>query len=166
MATANYTWPIAALDPSEANLAPIEKLNGTNVDKLVVAFDDTTEEFRVGQCTIPTDIDTSGTITLRLVGHAATVDATNNLIKATFGYLIVADTADWDQAYTDVSQDDFATDGTQDDIDTITWTVAATSFTANGLLSFRVSREVPATSATKLVGDWYGHVFTIQFPLT
>lgn len=166
MATADYTFDLSALQAAEANFPPVVKLNGTNVDKLVVAFDDTAEEFRNGQVTIPTDIDTSGTITLRLIGHSDTVDASNNLLKVTFGYLIVADSADWDQAYTDVSQDDFATDATQDDIDTITWTVAATGFTANGLLTFRVSRELPTTSLNKLVGDWYGHTFTIQFPLT
>jgi len=166
MATADYTWPMAALDPSSSAFAPVYFLDGTNVDKLVVAFDDTTEEFRVGQVTIPTDIDTAGNITFRITGHADTVHATNNLLKATVGYRVVADTASWDQTYTDSSQDDFATDGTQDDIDTITWTLSASGFTANGLLQFRVSREVPATSASKLVGDWYGHTFTIQFPLS
>ena len=59
MATADYTWPMAALDPSSSAFAPVYFLDGTNVDKLVVAFDDTTEEFRVGQVTIPTDAATN-----------------------------------------------------------------------------------------------------------
>jgi len=164
MATAELGFPVPALEAVESAFAPIEKIDGTNVDLVVCAFDDTAEEYRNGSFTVPGDADTSGTVTFRAYVRAKTAAASKN-VKLTFGHLALNDSEAEDQAYTDEDIDDQAIDATQGDYSEITWTETFSNlgWAVNDMVLFRISRQSATTN--NLSGDMYWRHFTIEIPL-
>ena len=135
-------WDAASLEPIETNFAPLELLDGTYVDTLVRTFDDTTEEYANGKLKLPTDFDTSGTVTFRAEVLGKTAAVSKN-IGLTLGHLALNDSEDFDPAspYTDVDSGAKAIDATQDEITLITWTetVGNLNWTPSELILFRLS---------------------------
>jgi len=164
-ATVEIGFDINALAGLESNAAGLEVLDGTTVDALVAAFDDTTEEYLNGKMQVPGDIQTSGTVTFRAYVMAKTAAASKN-VALTFGHLAVNDSEDFDGSYTDEDSGDKAIDATQDDVTEITWTetVSNLGWSANDLVFFRLSR--PQASSNNLSGDMYLFHFCVEIPVT
>lgn len=158
-----YSFPAESMGALEDNFASLERLAGTTVNTFVRAFDDTTEEYVNGKLMVPSDIDTSGTVTFRAYVMAKTAAASKN-IALTFGHIALNDSEDFDVAYTDEDSGDTAIDATQDDLTEVTWTetVANLGWSASDLVIFRFSR--PAASVNNLSGDMYLFEFSIEIP--
>jgi len=146
----------------ESNSATLELLNGTNVDHMVAAFDDSTEEYLNGRFTVPQDIGT-GNVTFRATIRAATGAASKN-VAMTFGHSYKASGTTYDTAYTDEDSGDKSIDATTANVTVITWTetVANLGWAAGGLVDFRISR--PDASADDLTGDMHLLNFEIDIP--
>ena len=71
-----YWWPASATLPLEAadSIAAISRDQGTNVDFLNVAYDFNTDEGRTVTFRVPSDIDTTATVTFRAHWYANSVD--------------------------------------------------------------------------------------------
>lgn len=165
MASLELNYEVAALAVLETNFAPTEKISGTNVKKLVAAFDDTTEEYRNGKFIVPSDIDTGGTVNLTAYVFAKTAAASKN-VELRFGHVPIGDGEDFDGSYTNEDSGDQALSATQDYMDKIEWTetVSNLSWAAEDIVYFRISRIEP--SANDLTGDLYWESFEIEIPLT
>jgi len=165
MPVAEIHFDVANLAVPETNFAPLEKLSGTNVNVFVRSFDDTTEEYVNGKLQVPTDLDTSGTVTFRAYVSAKTAAASRN-IALTFGHRALNNSEDWDPAspYTEEDSGDTAIDATQDDVTEVTWTETVTNlgWAANDMVLWRLSRDPGATN--DLVGDMYLFNFTVEIP--
>lgn len=155
-------FPPPALLPMESSTATLQIIDGTNVDEMVAAFDDTTEEYLNGKFTVPQNI-TSGNVTFRASVRAATGAASKN-VALTFGHSYKSNGDDFDSAYSDEDSGDKAINATTENITVITWmqTVSTLGWAAGGLVHFRVSR--PAASANNLSGDMFLMNFEIDFP--
>jgi hypothetical protein len=164
MATAELSFAVPGLTATESNFAPIEKVSGTNIKKLVCAFDDTTQEYRNGTLQVPTDINTAGTVTFRAFVIAKTAAASKN-VQLSFEHKALDNSEAHDAAYTAEDSGDKAVDATQGDLTEITWTetVSNLGWAANDFVYFRISRK--DASANDLVGDLYWELFTIEIPL-
>lgn len=163
---AEYNFDVTALQAVESAFATVEKIAGTNVNKMSVAFDDTAEEFRNGKFQVPGDVDAAGTVTFRAYVWAKTAAASKN-VALDFEHLALNDTEDWDPTtpYTTEASGDKAIDATQDSMTEITWTetVSNLGWAANDMVLFRISR--PDASANDLVGDMYWNLFVVEIPL-
>ena len=165
MATAEISFKVRGLDALEANFAPVENVDLGTVELLICAFDDTTQEYRNGSFQVPADINTGGTVTFRAFGYSRTAAASKN-IQLSFEHRGLDDSEAIDGAYTAEDSGDKAVDGTQGDLDEITWTetVSNLGWAANDFVPFRISRK--DASANDLSGDWLWDTFTIEIPLT
>ncbi len=167
MAKAEIQFDAAHLHAFETDFGALEELAGSNVNTLVRAFDDTTEEYANGKFLVPGDVDTAGTVTFRAYVMAKTAAASKN-IALTFGHLALNDGEDFDPAspYTEEDSGDKAIDATQDNVTEITWTetIANLGWAANDLVLFRLSRY--AAGANNLSGDMYLLALNIEIPLT
>lgn len=152
----NPQYPAGAFDYPSANPAPLDTDTGTNGTVKRQLFDDTTEEFVIGQFKCPSDI-TSGDVTFRAIGYAVIAAASKN-IEFTFYHAAISNGESWDTAYTAEVSGDLACDATQDQIDVFTWTetVANLGWAAGDLIRFKLSRTAPTTN--NLSAD-YGLVF-------
>ena len=159
---AEVYFDVPHLDACESDFADMVKINGTNVDMLVGAFDSTTEEYRNGSFFCPTNIGT-GNVTFRAFVYAATA-ASSVFVALRFGHLARNDSEPFDAAYTNEDSGDKAIDATQGDWSEITWTetVANLGWTANEQILFRVSRYTP--TGTNLTGDMYWKTFAVEMP--
>ena len=161
------TYLPGSFESNNANPAALVFLNGTNVDTMVRAFDDTTVEYVEGKFVVPGDVNTSGTVTLRTYSMAATTAASKN-VEYTFEHLSLNDAEDFDPTspYTSEVSGDLAVDTTQDNIQEDTWTetISNLGWAANDIVLFRLSRTEP--SANDLTGDLYLFSFTIEIPRT
>lgn len=160
-----FNFMPASLHAVESNFPPLEKLDGTTTDILVLAYDDTTEEYRNGHFIVPNDVDTSGTVTFHAYVMAKTAAASRN-IGLTFGWRAINDSEDFDGAYTDEDSGATAIDATQDDLTEVTWTetMGTLGWVAGELIIFRLSRD-PGV-ASDLVGDMYLLGFAVRIPRT
>lgn len=160
-----FFFDAAALQALETNFAPLEKIEGSNVNLLARAFDDTTEEYVNGKIQVPGSVDTAGTVTFRAYVTAKTAAASKN-IALTIGHLALNDSEDYDPAspYTEEDSGDVAIDATQDDITEVTWTETITNlgWAANDMVFFRLSRDPSATD--DLSGDMYLISLSIEIP--
>ena len=165
MSVKEFHFPAEAFSMLETNSAAIEKVVGSNVSVFVQAFDDTTEEYVNGKIQVPTDVDTSETVTFRAYVMAKTAAASKN-IELRFGHLALNNSEDFDPAspYTNEDSGDEAIDATQDDVTEVTWTetVSNLGWAANDMVLFRLSRIAP--SADNLSGDMYLFNFTVEIP--
>ena len=159
-----FQFDAHALQSAPANGAPLTLLDGASVDTFVRALDDTSEEFVQGKFRLPADLDTAGTVTFRVAVMAKTAAASKN-VEHRFGHVALADSEDFDVAYTNEDSGDKAIDATQDDISVHEWTetVSNLGWTAGDLVLFRYSRIAP--SADNLPGDMYLFHLTIEIPV-
>ena len=159
-----FQFDAHALQSAPANGAPLTLLDGASVDTFVRAFDDTSEEFVQGKIRLPDDLDTSGTVTFSVAVMAKTAAASKN-VEHRFGHVALAESQDFDVAYSNEDSGDKAIDATQDDISIHTWTetVANLGWTAGNLVLFRYSRIAP--SGANLSGDMYLFCLTIKVPV-
>lgn len=159
------TWLPGSFESNNANPASLEFLNGTNVDTMVRAFDDTTVEYVEGKFVVPGDVNTGGTVTFRTYGMAKTAAASVN-VEFTFEHLARNDAEDFDPTtpYTSEVSGDLAVDSTQDNLQEDTWTETVTNlgWAANDIVLFRLSRTAP--TGTDLTGDFFLFSFTIEIP--
>ncbi len=164
MATTDIQFDAHSLYCPPTNGAPLTLLDGTTVDTFVRAFDDTTEEYAHGKFRVPDNIIPSGTVTFSAVVLAKTAAASKN-VQHRFGHVALANSEDFDVAYTNEDSGDKAIDATQDDISIHTWTetVANLGWAAGDLVLFRYSRVAPG--ANNLSGDMYLLHLTIQIPV-
>lgn len=160
-----YWFPAEGMAALETNFAPVLRLEGTNVNVFVRAFDASTEEYANGKLLVPSEVDTAGTVTFRAYVTAATAAASKN-IGLTFGHLALNNSEDWDPAspYTEEDTGAVAIDATQDDVTEVTWTetVANLGWQASDLVLWRISRDVGVTD--NLVGDMYLFSLTVEIP--
>lgn len=162
MATTAIQFDAHSLQSAPTNGAPIALLDGTNVDTFVRSFDDTTEEFACGKFRAPDNI-VAGDVTFSVVVMAKTAAASKN-VGHRFEHVALADSEDFDVAYTNEDSLAKAIDATQDDISIHTWTetVANLGWAAGDLVLFRYSR---IEAAANLVGDMYLLHLTIKIPV-
>lgn len=164
MATADFSFDLAALQAVETSFAPVVKLDQTNVDLLTCEFAAGSTTYRNGKFTVPTDVG-SGTVTLRATGRRKSGTGAGNLILR-FDHTPLADSEAEDTAYTSITSGALAVDTTAGDIDILTWTtsVATLGWNAGELVFFRVSR-VGGDASDTLTEEWNWHTFTIEIPL-
>lgn len=160
-----YSFPAEGLGAVEDNFAPIIRVAGTNVNMFVRAFDDTTEEYANGKFLVPSEVDTSGTVTFRAYVTAATAAASKN-IGLTFGHLALNGGEDWDPAspYTEEDTGAVAISATQDALTEVTWTetISNLGWAASDVILFRLSRDTGVTD--DLTGDLYLLSFSVEIP--
>lgn len=161
--TKDYYFKASDFDALETNFAPLNQDNGSTARILSRAFDDTTEEFVNFSLKVPSNINTSGTVTFRVWMYAATAVA-SRFVQLTFDHRAVDNSESWDGAYTSEDSGDLAIDGTQDDITEGTWTetVSNLGWAANDYVMCRLSRIAP--SGTNLSGDLYIVGFAVEIP--
>lgn len=165
MATADFHWEAVALQPLETN-GPVIEVIGTNVKRTVWSMDDTTQEYLNGSFRVPTDIDSSGTVTIKAATMAKTAVASKN-VALDFDHQPVTDSEDLDPVspYTTEASGDKAMDATQDNLTDISWTetVSNLGWVAGDIVAFRISRQ--AASANNLSGDLHLISFGLAIPL-
>lgn len=163
--TENKSFDAADFYAVESAFASLELLTGSNVTTLVRAFDDTTQEYVNGKFQVPSDLDTSGTITLRAYVSAATAAASKN-IELYFNHCARADGESYDPTspYTNVASGATSIASTQGYLTLVTWTVSVSTaaWSANDLVMFKLSRNPSATN--DLTGDLYLFNFTVSIP--
>ena len=161
-AVAEYNWMAAQLLPVEPgdSIAPLLKKEGTNVDLMVRAFDDSTDEGAGGSFVVPSDVKAGSTITFRAVWYAENAGPTT--VKWNFKHMAVSEGEDWDQAFTTeaAGEDDAQSSGTE--IVTTTWTetLSNTGWAASDLVNFIVERD----STDTLSGDANLISFSVEIP--
>ena len=159
----NPTYAAGSFDYPAANPAPLDTDTGTNGTIKRHLFDDSTEEFVLGQFKVPDNIDTGGTVTFKVYGYAVTADG--NELQLRFGHSAGGDSDTWDAAFTDEDSGDLVTDGTQDDLDYFTWTetVSNLGWSANDFCRFQLSR-IAIDDGTPVSGDYGVTYFEINIP--
>lgn len=155
----NFDYPTS--DP-----APLEVINSgtiTNVRLLGQAFDDTTNETITREFKVPSDIDTSGTVTFRLKGIAETAASAN--VEFRFAHSVSNSSESADVSYTNEDSGAKAVDTTQDDNTYITWTetVANLGWASRDLCKFQLTR-LAAGGNDNLSDDFYVRSLEISIP--
>jgi hypothetical protein len=145
------------------NPAELIEWVGTNTTRKEARFDDTTEEFVTGGFPVPADYDSSGTITIMVIGRSLTAAASKN-VAFTFRHLPLADSEAMDAAYTSSASGNSATDATQGDLEVHSWTVGTPGWAEGDWVDFKLSRNPSATN--DLTGDWCLRAMVLKIPVT
>lgn len=158
-----YWFSAESLQPTETNFAALTLVEGTTVKTFARSFDDSTEEYVNSKLIVPSDVDTSGTVTFRAYVSAVTAAASKN-VGLTFGHRAITNSEAWDGAYTDEDSGATAIDATQGDVTLVSWTetISNLGWAASDLVFFRVSRDVGV--ADNLTGDMYMFSFSASIP--
>lgn len=161
----NPNWSAGDFILQNANVPQFEEDNLTNGLQDSLRFDDTTQEFANQYFRAPTDINTSGTVTFRLVGYSVTAAANKN-VEFTFDYSAREDTESIDNAFTSLVSGDLPLGGVQDALDFLTWTetVSNLGWVSNDHIRIRLSRTAP--SSDNLSGDYRVLYLKIDIPRT
>jgi len=166
-----YWLPFVATLPLEAadSVPPIAKDAGTNIDQLVVDFNDTTDECRTVTLFIPPDIDTSATVTFTLPWYSAAATTNDALwdVRHNGG---VAEGADPDASLTTEAAAADTTQGTAGQLTFTTWTetVSNLGWAASEVMDAVVCRDADSTNpgTDNLVGDARAKGIAIGIPRT
>lgn len=148
-----------------ADFADLLLQSGTTVKRKVLAFANATddqEEFANFATHVPADIDTTGTVTIRLYVTAATAAASKN-VEFRLSYIPLNGGEDFDVAYTTVDSGDVAINATQDHQTELTFTFAASTLASDDQFEGMISRI--AASSNDLTGDAYVRTASFEFPL-
>ena len=162
-----YWWPSSAMLPLEAadSIPPIAKDAGTNIDMLVVDYDDTTDECRAVQFKVPSDVQSGSTITFRTHWYsaAATTGSVNWDFRHNGG---VGEGADPDAALTTEAAAADTTQGTAGQITVTTWTetLANLSWAANEDVMGVTCRDADAAGEDTMAGDARMIGFSVEIP--
>lgn len=158
--------PMSASLPLEAadSIPPINKDVGTNVDHLVISFDDSADECRQVDFVVPTDVQSGSTITFGLLWYSQTATSGNVIwdFRHTSGD---TEGESWDSALTTEAAAADATQGTVDLLTRTEWTetLANLGWAADDVVSGLVCRDADNASDT-LVGDAEGLIFYAEIP--
>ncbi len=161
-----FVWPASATLPLEAadSIPPITKDTGTNVDALVVSYDDTTDECRLVSFVVPTDVQGGSTITMGALWYSQTATSGNIIwdFRHTSGD---TEGEDWDSALTTEAASADATQGTVDLLTRTEWTetLANLGWAADDTVSGLFCRDANNGSDT-LVGDAEALNFYVEIP--
>jgi len=164
MAAIDYVYDMIDTHAIESSVAPMDRVTGTNVIKIVVAYDDTTIEYRNGKFLVPGDLDTAGTVTFTVWTQAKTGAASKNVVLR-FDHIAIADDEDHDgTAYTSENSGDQSMSATQDHITVVEWTetVSNLGWAADDLVYWRLSRQ--AAASNDLSGDLYVEMMRVNIP--
>lgn len=138
---------------------------GTNLEKYLIAFDQSTQEYGSHNFHVPSTLDAAGTVTFRATVYAKLAAAGVNA-QLRFDHAAIGDGQAGDAAgpYTSEDSGDISLDATQDDLTTATWTetIANLGWAAGDWIACRLSRI--AASGTELTGDLYLVSFSIEIP--
>lgn len=161
-------FPAGSFDYPTSNPANLEQINSgsiTNVRLLGQAFDDTTNETVTREFEVPSDIDTSGTVTFAIRGIAQTAATAN--VEFRFAHSVSNDNESSDVAYTNEDSGAKAVDTTQDDNTYFTWTetVANLGWAASDMCKFQLTRLASGGNDT-LTDDFYVRMLKISIPRT
>ncbi|MBN2024496.1 MAG: hypothetical protein JW809_17080 [Pirellulales bacterium] len=164
MPIAEIQFDAAALAAVETSTAPVKRLDGTTVDAIVRAFDDTTEEYASGKFQVPQDVDVGGTVTFRAAVLPATAASGKNAAHQ-FSHRAVAHSDVLDGSYTDEDSGDKACEAAAGAVSIHAWTetVANLGWSPGDLVVFRYSRRPAA--ADNLPGDLYLLHLNIEIPV-
>jgi hypothetical protein len=151
-----HTWDAGDFSALETNIAPLEKMTGSNAKILVRAFDYATVEYVNGKFKVPGALVGTGsaTVTFRAVWYARVAPTgTDNVVWA-FAHIAKATDEDWDNtAYTVEQAGASQADIVQDVLTVTTWTETLTNlgWSADDLVLFRLYRN--ATDAGDTLDD-------------
>ena len=159
----NPSFPAGSFDYPASDPAPLDTDTGTNGTIKRQLFDDTTDESVIGQFKVPSDLDTSGTVTFRMYGYASTAAADD--VVFIFSHSAISDSDSWDTAFTDESSGAKTCDADQDNIDIFTWTetVSNLGWSANDFCRFKLTRDAD-NGSDDLTGDYGVILFEIDIP--
>lgn len=157
------TFPAGSFYYPTSNPAELDRDTGTNGAIFRQRFDDSTDESVEGSFVVPSDIDTSGTVTFEIIGYAVT--ATADSVVFVFSESDAGSGSSWDATYNDISSGAKTCNSTQDNLDRFTWTetVANLGWSANELVRFKLTRDADNANDT-LVGDYGVIVFRVVIP--
>ena len=156
--------PIADLATGASDgVAPIVKDTDTNTEILVIAFDDTADEFRQVMFKVPSDVAVGSNVTITFEGYAATAAAQD--IAIIFAHYAVADGENWDGNMTEEALTTTLTN-TQDANDYVTHTETSTSlgWAANDTVIAYIGRDGDHATDDGLTGDFHLIALTIEIP--
>ena len=123
LAVDNKFWEARNLDASYTPIAPLEQDTTTNIIKKARAFDYATIEYCNSSYYVPSDIDTSGTVTFYVFWQARTAPASDENVVWQVEHAAVADAEDLDSAtFTAEVATAAATSTVQNQMNYTTWT--------------------------------------------
>lgn len=159
------SFPAGSWNLPATNYAEPERDDGTNGSIWRHLFDDSTEEFVIGDFVVPSDIDTDSNVTFELFGYAVTAD-TNKYVAFTVYHSAKANGESWDDTYATKTSGDVTTHSTQDQLDRKTFesTVEDLGWVANDHVRIKLGRTSPA--GDNLSGDYGLVLFRIWIPRT
>jgi len=160
------TVPATAFNLNAANPPEAYLVDATNQEVDTLGFDDTTEETaQAPPIVIPSDIDTSGTVTFVLMGYAKTAAASKNVKFRVKQLVLSSGGGSMDGAYSTAKDSgDLAVHGTQGypTIWTFTETVSNLGWSAGKRLRLAISRIAPGSN--NLSGDFLVELFEVRIP--
>lgn len=128
LADDNVFWEARDLDVSYTPIAPLEQNTVTNVIAKTRAFDYATIEYCNSAYYVPSDIDTSGTVTFYVYWQARTAPASDENVVWQVEHAAVADAEDIDSAtFTAEVATAAATSTVQNQMNYTTWTETVTN---------------------------------------
>lgn len=164
--TPNPIFSAGNFDYPSSNAAPREVINSgsiTNITLYGQAFDDTTNETVEQSFEVPSDIDTSGTVTFYARGIAQTAATAN--IEFRFAHSFAGNGEDADVAFTNEDSGAKAVNTTQDYYTYFSWTetVSNLGWAANDSVKFQLTRLASGGNDT-LTDDFYVTRLIIDIP--
>lgn len=160
-------YPASSLEPLEPvsdAIPPISKFTGTNVDILTCSYDDTAVEGREIKFKVPSDPDTTGTVTFKLPWFSRTATTGNAVWRISFT-ATGASGESWDQSVTIADSVPSAVQGTtnQMSVTSITRSFSSLGWAANDIITCIVYR-VGNNSGDTMVGDAELSGFGVEIP--
>ncbi len=164
-----YSWSGAGLlatEPAAAaydGVAPTTSDAGTNATVWTASYDDTGDEARGVQFTLPEDVSSSGNVTFRIVWYSKT--ATTGNVMWSFDEADASEGTSWNVAPTARAAGADAVQGTEDLVTHTTWTVDVSTlgWTAGELITGWLVRDGDNMSDT-MTGDAEVLQFSISVP--
>jgi hypothetical protein len=158
----NPSWVAGEFDYPTSNPAPLDTLVLTNGIIKQQNFDDTVNEKDIQMFKVPSDIDTSGTVTFIVISKTEAV-TTNNMIF-NLNHSSAGDNEDPDVAFTIESSGAKAVNGSGKlDYNTWTETVANLGWAANDLCRIELERDA-VNASDNVVGDINVLYYEIDIP--
>jgi hypothetical protein len=159
-------WSASDTLPLEASesIATLSKKTGTNIDIIVAQFDDSTDECRSVQISVPSDIQTGATITFRTYWFAETA-AANNVIWDFRHTGTGTEGESWDQSLTTETAAADAASSTTNQMTVTSWTETLTNlgWAATDVITGVLCRDANNGSDT-LTGDANLIMFCMDIP--
>jgi hypothetical protein len=162
-AESNPAYAAGEFDYPASNPAPLDTDSGANGTIKRQLFDDTTDESVIGQFRVPSNINTSGTVTFKLWGYPTTAAADDVVFD--FKHSAAGNDDSWDGAFTTESSGAKTCINTQDDISYFTWTetVSNLAWSANDFCRFQLTRDAN-NGSDDLTGDFGVVYFEVDIP--